>query len=908
MGRRRRNRPKNGVQSGSRPTSPEPKKISDREQRILDLEEMCLSGTIDEDALRIDRSEETWAKVNERYNRKLSLDALRELTALVPAEDVVGSDFLHSACESTQVELDVVKHLIDTYPDAVARVDKGGRYPLHVACLNESADSTVLDLLVGRCREAVRHESVKEGTPLACYVGRWGCCLDSRIVELLVETNPEAVVLDGKKPYDFPPLYRYCQVSKEAKLEVVKLLTDEDQEVLQLRLNTPNSMHPLIDLFYAPSNTAKRINLDVVDYLLSNCQPETIAQAHFLHEACSSSLATVDIVKRILDEDPDMVRLWIERELPLHLLCQNRGLDDKQAYKVLTYLVGCYEDSIHEECNGVLPVYMACGSLSLECCKFLVEAHSNYGTLSLGLSAGGNYPFLAACASGSLALVEYLHEQFPEAITRTTPSSNFFEKSGRKSALHLAASSEHRDRREIIRFLLRQSGRLAKLVSQDDRTALHSCASCSIDLDIIRDVFYKHPEAIYHRDQEGRMPIHLAFLSKEGSTESQLNGIRFLIKQLPFSPSAEDFKGRVCAHFACLSRSEVIPKLKVIEEEWPMTLLHVSTAHGMPIHDACKSCELEVIDYLVQVDPKSLEHQHLEAGLPLACVPFFNRHDVFVDLLMRRYRKAKKEGTPLFCALLKDEQVKMKSPIIENFLLYCNPNFDLHSNKRTNYCGEIEKRTGRYALHYLVQTVEGISHVFDAIKCFPSALKHQDKNGNLPLHLALANEDVSYELINLLVNEYPDGKSIQNKQGMTLHIAASHYNFPKLEILASNCDAAMMLDKNGCTPLHIACRSGLEMEWLTSFINLDKKALRVRDNNGDLPLHKACRSCWYTEMVDCLIAEDPTTVSFRNFKDELPVFLLCKKTGKPRGLIKKGSYTELIWKMLTAYPETMECD
>ena len=30
----------------------------------------------------------------------------------------------------------------------------------------------------------------------------------------------------------------------------------------------------------------------------------------------------------------------------------------------------------------------------------------------------------------------------------------------------------------------------------------------------------------------------------------------------------------------------MIPKLEVIQEKWPSTLLHVSRVHGMPIHDA----------------------------------------------------------------------------------------------------------------------------------------------------------------------------------------------------------------------------------------------------------------------------------------------------------------------------------
>ena len=99
-----------------------------------------------------------------------------------------------------------------------------------------------------------------------------------------------------------------------------------------------------------------------------------------------------------------------------------------------------------------------------------------------------------------------------------------------------------------------------------------------------------------------------------------------------------------------MSNKYVVSKLKVIVEKWPNTLLHESDVHGMPIHDACQSSELEVIDHLTKINPQVLDCEHPKVGLLLACVRF-DRHDLFLDLIKQRYDNKTMRETPLFCAL-----------------------------------------------------------------------------------------------------------------------------------------------------------------------------------------------------------------------------------------------------------------
>ena len=78
----------------------------------------------------------------------------------------------------------------------------------------------------------------------------------------------------------------------------------------------------------------------------------------------------------------------------------------------------------------------------------------------------------------------------------------------------------------------------------------------------------------------------------------------------------------------------------------------------------------------------------------------------------------------------------------------------------------------------------------------------------------------------------------------------------------------------------------------------------MQDNRGELPLHKACRG-GHLQLIKELIEVHPPSVSVRNNRNELPIFILCKRSGKDDEVRDSVEYTETIWKLLLAHPETV---
>mmetsp|Transcript_45294 Transcript_45294/g.137966 ORF Transcript_45294/g.137966 Transcript_45294/m.137966 type:complete len:393 (-) Transcript_45294:116-1294(-) len=80
------------------------------------------------------------------------------------------------------------------------------------------------------------------------------------------------------------------------------------------------------------------------------------------------------------------------------------------------------------------------------------------------------------------------------------------------------------------------------------------------------------------------------------------------------------------------------------------------------------------------------------------------------------------------------------------------------------------------------------------------------KHGGTPLHVQCGNSQGSVSKVRLLVTEFPGAASFINKQGMTpLHVAcATNAMLPVLKILAkANSSVLRLQDENGCTPIGV---------------------------------------------------------------------------------------------------------
>ena len=164
-------------------------------------------------------------------------------------------------------------------------------------------------------------------------------------------------------------------------------------------------------------------------------------------------------------------------------------------------------------------------------------------------------------------------------------------------------------------------------------------------------------------------------------------------------------------------------------------------------------------------------------------------------------------------------------------------------------------------------------------------LELQSWNGRTALHMAIGIENVDADCIKSLIS---CGATIQAKdrQGRTpLHIACIAGYFDNLNLLAPNKDYFQTKDSSGCMPLYYVCRYG-HCEYfrkvlshspknLLQAVNTDGATpLTVVDEEGRTILHHACREGYDDVTIDLLEADaDP---SFKDSRGYTPLHYACE--------------------------------
>jgi len=321
--------------------------------------------------------------------------------------------------------------------------------------------------------------------------------------------------------------------------------------------------------------------------------------------------------------------------------------------------------------------------------------------------------------------------------------------------------------------------------------------------------------------------------------------------------------------------------------------------------------------------PGSIQVEHPLLGGPLACA----RDLGSFAFLLRLYRECfgKSARVPAFHAILQDDTIEVKYQIITRLIEFSQiepRTRDFQDDVRTK-----DKKSATLPLHlifaggrnfrtldsddseiqsFLLET--NVELLKDLIDCYPRALEEVDNRGWLPLHHAVRN-NAPLEMIQLLVEGYPEGVQVADKQGSTvLHIACRRgADKPDIRHLLIQCNSSLLsVDNNGFTPLHVACKHGatLPLALPLHLAEEFRECCVMQDKSGELPLHKACRG-GHLQLIKEIVNWQPASVSIRNNQNELPIFILCKRSGKDKEVRESVEYTETIWKLLLAHPETV---
>jgi ankyrin repeat protein len=377
-------------------------------------------------AKRRERKNEKREEIGQQLHNALrespppSLDKIQTLvaacTGALSFADDIGDLPLHVACYS-QAPLEVVRYLVQEYPESLRVPNDDGYPPLHFACTFK-APLEVVRYLVQEYPKSLQVRN-NFGNILLHIACSYEAPLE--VVRYLVQEYPEALEVTGNDGY--LPLHFACY--SQAPLEVVQYLVQEYPESLQVSNN--DGKIPLHIACYC------KAPLEVVRYLVQK-YPESLGVAGIdgklpLHIACYSQ-APMEVVRYLVQEYPEALQVPNnDGDLPLHFACTF-----KAPLEVVRYLVQEYPKSLQvTDKNGSLPFHYACGcEAPLEVVQYLVQEYPE----SLRVTDNdGDLPLHIACIRQAwLEVVQYLVQEYPESLQAINNS--------RKKAIDLANNHE----------------------------------------------------------------------------------------------------------------------------------------------------------------------------------------------------------------------------------------------------------------------------------------------------------------------------------------------------------------------------------------------------------------------------------------------------------------------------------
>ena len=539
---------------------------------------------------------------------------------------------LHYACGMEYYVSDIetgiraIEVIYDAHPESVRVVNEEGHTPLHILCGNtrqvdEAVALQILKFLLEKYPDAVQHADNNGFLPI--HRASWW--RSPAFCRVLIEAYPGSERISTN--YGGLPLHIACFEGSLATVEYLYKLYPN-----AIHHATTNGKHPIHNVI---SHTRRRENpataVDIVQFLL-DCDPDQkLIQFHgmsLLHYACamdyddSDSDAVIEMIKVIFIAHPGSVSsLNNDGNMPLHSLCRNVKVDEAVAIQILKFLLEKNPDSVrHADRGGRLPIHFAAGRRSPEFCHVLIEAYPGSERIS---DARGVLPLHNACAINSLATVEYFYRRYPDAIVHATIRGQYpiFYSVG-----FIVRSELPKADIESIRFLLDCDPRVKTQSLRGWSLLRLACgqqfndSNIHVALQMIKVIYDAHPEAI--EDNRITTDIRRYHQQVQEFINSQLVHVRLAKDQrLRRRMTTPDGNGQLLLHRA-VQNNVTLGSIKLLVKGNPAAILSPDNSGALPLHFAFQHDDsASIVRYLVGLDPSTLDAVDREgnSALHLAC-------------------------------------------------------------------------------------------------------------------------------------------------------------------------------------------------------------------------------------------------------------------------------------------------
>ena len=403
---------------------------------------------------------------------------------------------------------------------------------------------------------------------------------------------------------------------------------------------------------------------------------------------------------------------------------------------------------------------------------------------------------------------------------------------------------------------------------------LHSvCGKKSVTLNIVQLLIEAAPDSVRQQEKFGLMPVHKICDNRDVDETTAIEILKLLIEKYPEAVQHIGGIGNYLPiHLASIQHSPEF--CRVLIEAYPGSERMAGGCFSqLPLHLACANNTVATVEYLYQLYPDAINHASRDRAYLIDAAMQGNNPTDAMDIM--------------------------------DFLLDCDPNVVdglslLHFACQREYNNsniqagvqvikaiydsrpeEIEDNAIASNIQQYHQKIQAFVYIYTQLVHSRQAKDHRlmmtpDVNGQLPLHTALQS-NVRLGSIKLLVKGYPP--------------------------------AVQSPDNSGALPLHVACQHHDSASVVQYLVGLDTTTLDAVDREGNTALHLACRGAKYGTISMLLEREryDAVSVSKRNSQKKLPIDILWERNEvQDRESVE---YTESIFRLLKAYPETvMSCN
>ena len=657
-----------------------------------------------------------------------------------------------------------------------------------------------------------------------------------------LETLTDITVTDQ---YNSTVLHYACG---EGAVRIVEYIVNRYPDMLTIRNKTGYS--PFLLTGFSDS-------VPLVKYLISrgcDVYDKDSSGRTLLHLACCEGKH--ELVQYLVDNYPDMLTIMEKKRQSPFLLAGFSG-----SVELVKYLISRGCDVYDKDSSGRTVLHHACQEGKLELVQYLVDTYPDMLTI---IEKKGQSPFLLAGFSGSVELVTYLISRGCDVYDKNSDG---------RTVLHKACCE---GKLELAQFLV---DNYPDMLTIRDKTGqspfLHTGFSGSVEL---MEYLISRGCDVYDKDSSGRTVLHNA------CGEGKLELVQYLVDNYSDMLTVRDKKSQslfLVTRFLCYV--EQVQFFISLECD-----VYDKDSHGWALlHYACYKGKLELVQYLVDNFPDMMTVRDKTGQSPYLLTGFSGSVQIVKYLISRGcdvYDKDSNGRTVLHhaCSYGKLELVQY---LVDNYtdmltirnktgqspflLIGFSGSVELVKYLISRECDVYDKdSSGRTVLHNACQEgkLELVQYLVDN---YPDMLTIRDKTGQSPF--LLTGFSGSVELVKYLISRGCDVYDKDSSGRIVLHHACNKGKLELVQYLVGNYpDMLTIRDKTGRSPFLRTGFSG-SVELVKYLISRGCDVCE-KDKNGWNVLHTACQQ-GYLELVQYLVENFPGLLKLRNKRRQTPLKL-----------------------------------